>query len=74
MKQKIKPGIITNEELIESRDAAIELSIQAKQKLRGMIPLRYDNKTVIYIKPDKDKDEQLHHFNEKLERSRNNNY
>ena len=47
MKPKIKPGIITNEELIESREAAIELSIQAKQNLRGMIPLRYDNKTVL---------------------------
>lgn len=65
-----KKGLITNAEVAESRERAIELANEAREKIINFIPHRIDRLTVIYVRADRDTDEQVGRFVRRLEKDR----
>lgn len=65
-----KKGLITNAEVAESRERAIELANKAREKIINFIPHRIDRLTVIYVRADRDTDEQVERFVRRLEKDR----
>lgn len=65
-----KKGLITNAEVAESREIAIELANEAREKIINFIPHRLDRLTVIYVRADRDTDEQVERFVRRLEKDR----
>lgn len=65
-----KKGLITNAEVAESRERAIELANKAREKIINFIPHRIDRLTVIYVRSDRDTDEQVERFVRRLEKDR----
>lgn len=65
-----KKGLITNAEVAESRERAIELANEAREKIINFIPHRIDGLTVIYVRADRDTDEQVERFVRRLEKDR----
>lgn len=65
-----KKGLITNAEVAESRKRAIELANEAREKIINFIPHRIDRLTVIYVRADRDTDEQVERFVRRLEKDR----
>lgn len=65
-----KKGLITNAEVAESRERAIELANEAREKIINFIPHRIDRLTVIYVRADRDTDEQVERFVRRLEKDR----
>lgn len=67
-----KKGIITTSEAADSRETAIKVGSEVKQKFKDLIPHRIDNNTVILIHAHQDHAAQINRFLQKLERDRNN--
>ena len=67
-----KKGITSMKEAFESRKNAIESGKLVKRKFKDLIPHRIDQSTVILLKSNKDKTEQIDRFIKKLERDRMN--
>lgn len=65
-----KKGLITNAEVAESREIAIELANEAREKIINFIPHRIDRLTVIYVRADRDTDEQVERFVSRLNKDR----
>lgn len=65
-----KKGLITNAEVAESRERAIELANKAREMIINFIPHRIDRLTVIYVRADRDTDEQVERFVRRLEKDR----
>lgn len=65
-----KKGLITNAEVAESRERAIELANKAREKIINFIPHRIDRLTVIYLRSDQDKQKQVDRFISRLNKDR----
>lgn len=65
-----KKGLITNAEVAESREKAIELANEAREKIINFIPHRIDRLTVIYVRADRDTGEQVERFVSRLNKDR----
>lgn len=72
MKGKKKKGVITLMEEIESRESAKRIGEDTKKKFSKLIPIRVDVNTLIFIKKDEDKTEQIDRYKARLERDRKN--
>jgi hypothetical protein len=67
-----KKGITTLVEANESRGNAIKYGELAKRNFKDLTPHRINQNTVILIRSDKDKADQINRFIAKLERDRKN--
>lgn len=65
-----KKGIITHTEEFESREIAARVGEVAKKRFAHLIPHRLDMNTLIFIRRDRDIQEQVERYLKKLENDR----
>lgn len=65
-----KKGLITKEEVAENREKAINVAKGIKERFKALVPHRIDHVTVVYLRSDQDKQEQIDRFMRRLNKDR----
>ncbi len=69
---KRKRGIITTEDYFNHFENGKNVAKNAKRKLNGLTPCRVSPTTVLMLRQDQNKDEQIQRYMRRLEQDRSN--